>query len=145
MKALTICQPYPYLIMLPDDDPRMKRVENRNWPTPYRGPLLIHAGKSRDWLTITTDPDGFDFEEDYDIPLKEMTFGAVVATSNLVACLHMDYIQRGDADGKFPWLRTHRHANGPWCWVLADIVALPKPIEWRGMQGLFDIPDGVVT
>lgn len=27
-----------------------KRVENREWPTSYRGPLLIHAGKSREWL-----------------------------------------------------------------------------------------------
>ena len=45
MKALTICQPYPHLIMLGE-----KPVENRTWATSYRGPLAIHAGKSRQWL-----------------------------------------------------------------------------------------------
>lgn len=45
MKCLTICQPYAALIMLPDDDDRAKRVENRTWSTNYRGPLLIHAAE----------------------------------------------------------------------------------------------------
>lgn len=52
MKALTICQPYAALICLPSTDWRHKRVENRKWFTSYRGPLLIHAGKSRDWLEV---------------------------------------------------------------------------------------------
>jgi hypothetical protein len=44
-KALTICQPYAELIARGE-----KVIENRTWPTSYRGPLLIHAGKSREWL-----------------------------------------------------------------------------------------------
>ncbi len=44
MKALTICQPYAELIMR-----GVKRVENRTWATRYKGALLIHAGKSREW------------------------------------------------------------------------------------------------
>lgn len=31
MKCLTVCQPYASLIMLPDDDDRAKRCENRTW------------------------------------------------------------------------------------------------------------------
>jgi hypothetical protein len=50
VKALTICQPYAELIAR-----GQKRVENREWPTRYRGPLLIHAGKSREWLSGETD------------------------------------------------------------------------------------------
>jgi hypothetical protein len=46
MKALTICQPYAHLIVRGE-----KRVENRTWPTRYTGPLAIHAGKSRQWLS----------------------------------------------------------------------------------------------
>ena len=43
MKALTIKQPWASLIIYGDKD-----VENRSWPTSYRGPLLIHAGKGYD-------------------------------------------------------------------------------------------------
>ena len=39
MKALSIRQPYAYLILI-----GVKRIENRTWPTLYRGPLAIHAG-----------------------------------------------------------------------------------------------------
>ena len=52
MIALTVCQPYASLIVgwpgIAVED--VKRVENRGWRTSYRGPLLIHAGKSTDYL-----------------------------------------------------------------------------------------------
>ena len=38
MKALSVRQPWAHLIVT-----GIKRVENRFWETPYRGPLLIHA------------------------------------------------------------------------------------------------------
>lgn len=134
VKAITICQPYAELIAR-----RAKRVENREWPTNYRGDLLIHAGKSRAWLGGDTDEDLF---EDYD---RHIEFGAIVAKANLVACLHIERIARGDYDSQFPWLREHEHTNGTWCWVLADVERLPKAIPWRGAQGLWDysFPDAV--
>lgn len=66
-------------------------------------------------------------------------FGAVVATADLVACLPLIY----PADGPNwpdPWkaLAEHEHANGPWCWVLANVKRLPAPIPARGAQGLWD-------
>jgi len=45
MKALTISQPYASLIASGE-----KWVENRSWPTGYRGPLAIHAGKGTQYL-----------------------------------------------------------------------------------------------
>ena len=42
MKALTIRQPHATLIAL-----GVKHIETRSWPTTYRGPLAIHAGKHR--------------------------------------------------------------------------------------------------
>ena len=44
IKALTIKQPWASAIAFGD-----KRVENRSWPTAYRGLLAIHAGASIDW------------------------------------------------------------------------------------------------
>lgn len=115
MKALTICQPYAELIARGD-----KPIENRTWPTSYRGPLLIHAGKSKAWL---------------DDPLwlakfPTMAFGALVARANLVDCVRLERLPAH--------LRDHEHANGPWCWVLADVERLPSPIPMLGAQGLWD-------
>jgi len=47
MKALSICQPWAWLIVQ-----GFKDVENRSWKTNYRGTLLIHASKSFDYSAL---------------------------------------------------------------------------------------------
>jgi hypothetical protein len=121
MKALTVCQPHAHLIAI-----REKRVENRTWPTSYRGPLLIHAGKSREWLT-GDDPRG-------------MVFGSVIARATLADCLHINRIRSGQYRQQWPWLEEHEHTDGPWCWVLEDVRPLDEPVPARGRLGLWDIP-----
>lgn len=130
MKVITIMQPYAHLIAT-----GAKRVENRTWPTSYRGPLLIHAGKSRQWLD---DRNGID--DRYGIPISDMEFGAVVAVADLVQCASYGRIEMKDFDREYPWLREHEHTEGPWCWVLANVKRLANPIPARGAQGLFDFP-----
>lgn len=127
MKALTICQPYAHLIVIGE-----KKVENREWYTPHRGTLLIHAGKSRSWLA-GDDVDHWRRRGD------PMSFGAIVGHAYLVDCLHIDKIEAGDHDARYPWLRSHPHANGTWCWVLDCVVRFEKPIPWKGAQGLFEV------
>lgn len=122
-RALTICQPYPELILLGE-----KRVENREWYTPYRGPFLIHAGKSRDWLTEGT-------EEEYAERGAPLVFGAIVGRADLVDCLHIDKIKAGAYDEKYPWLREHHHTKGTWCWVLDNVKRAPEIIPCNGKQG----------
>lgn len=39
--ALSIRQPWAWLIVHGHKD-----IENRNWPTRFRGPLLVHAGRT---------------------------------------------------------------------------------------------------
>ncbi len=128
MKALTICQPYPHLILIGE-----KHVENRTWPTRYRGPLAIHAGKSRQWLE-----DGD--EERAEAMGRPLVFGAIVATCTLADCLRIVDIENGIFDDKYPQLRNRAHCFGPWCWVLTNVKPLPAPVPWRGAQGLFDVP-----
>jgi len=139
MRALTICQPYAELIMRGE-----KRVENRKWPTSYRGALLIHAGKNREWLELDETEK---FDESYNIPLAEMDFGKIVGVVQLRGCIHL---QRG---GRFdpliieawPWLDDHEHAEGPVCFILEDAFRFSQPIPYRGLPGLFDIPAGIVA
>jgi hypothetical protein len=125
VKALTICQPYAELIAR-----SLKRVENRTWPTRYRGRLAIHAGKSRDWL-----------DEDDLKTYPNMVFGAVVAVATLADCVRSEDILNGKI-----WLHlaNHAHVEGPWCWVLEDVQPLEKPLTWRGAQGLWPISEAAL-
>ncbi len=132
MKALTVCQPYAHLIVIGE-----KRVENRTWPTSYRGPLLIHAGKSRAWLD---DYEGGD-EERY----RDMVFGAILGKCELDGVCHIENIKGCAAERRWPWLLTHEHTEGLFCWILGDVVRFETPIPWKGQRGLFDIPDDVVA
>lgn len=151
MKAITIQQPYATLIALPDDDDRAKRVENRSWQTDYRVPLLIHAGKGRDYLQ-NGDLDEF----------PGMPFGAVVAIANLAGCVNVSRASVNiigiQLSGQsipdvrhswlavpdwalrlWPWLQSHKHLEGPVCWVLTEVRAI-EPIPWTGQRNLWDVP-----
>ena len=114
----TIFQPDAHLIALPDSHPRAKRIENRRQYVSYRGPILIHAGKTRDWLLP---------EDIADFP--NMAFGAAVAHANLVDCVRLEKLPER--------LRDNEHAEGPFCLLLEDVIALPRPIPCRGYQGLW--------
>lgn len=123
MRALTICQPYAHLIVVT----REKRVENREWSTRYRGPLVIHAGKSRDWLCG-------------EAPTPDMVFGAAIGMVDLIDCLHIDEIEDGVHDAQYPWLREHPHTNGTWCHLYDNVRAFPHPLPWKGAQGFWNFP-----
>lgn len=135
MKALTVCQPYARLITI-----GAKRVENRTWYTPFRGALLIHAGKSRDWL---------DGDEEGRYAADPLEFGFIVGRCRVVHCLGTSGIEinaRTSAFYQALLSPAHReHVNGPWCLVLDSIVRFAEPLPWRGAQGLFDVPDDVVA
>ena len=126
MKALTICQPYAELIML-----RQKLVENRSWPTNYRGPIGIHAGRSRAWLTTY-------------LPLPgKMEFGALVGFATLIDCLPITKLvtKKKPRYWRIPEIRDH--AEGPYCWILDDVRRLLEPMPMPGKQGLFTIADNL--
>lgn len=132
MKALTISQPFASLIAAGS-----KWIENRTWPTNYRGPLAIHAGKGSQYLSR--------------VELAAYPTGAVVAVGFLVACVHLHAVQETCDNGKsrnrpahdaptYEEILFHSHAEGPWLWVLRDVVELDIPIPYRGAQGLWECP-----
>lgn len=116
MKALTVHQPWAKLIVS-----GLKRIENRIWPTSHRGPLLIHAGKSR--ASLGLHETGAD---------PSLTFGAIVGVVDVVNCVPVSEV----AGEEF--------AEGPWCWVLANAIRLDEPIACDGLQGLWTPVAGVV-
>lgn len=121
VKALTIRQPWAWCITRGS-----KRVENRRWRTKYRGPLVLHAGRSREamspesWHLLRRA--GIDRPADADI-----AFGAIVGVCRIVDCV----AREDTADDVW--------AVGPWCFQLARVHALPEPIPLAGNRGLFDV------
>ena len=118
MKCLTVCQPWASAIV---HGP--KRIENRNWPTTYRGPLLIHAGKSKAFMHTNTLNDGTKVDR------SALVFGAIIGIAELTDC---ERVENLDTDDPF--------AEGPWCWTLANVRAFAAPIPYRGQMGLFAVP-----
>jgi hypothetical protein len=142
VRALTVCQPYAHLIISTaaelaragaGDYP--KRVENREWerPVSVRGPLLIHAGKSRAWLRPGD-------EQRY----PRMAFGALVGCCDLVACYSISAIRSGQLPPHLAWVKTHLHTHGPVCLILGDVKRFNQPVDCRGRQGFFDVQIGLI-
>ena len=130
MKAISIQQPYAHWIAL-----GIKRIENRTWATRHRGLLAIHAGKSLARLTAQD-------EQLY----PNMTFGGIVAVVTLAGCWTLDEIWAGKLSKQFDWVFVHPHTEGPVCWVFGvAICRFAEPIPYRGRQGLFNVPDELLT
>lgn len=128
MKVLTISQPYASLIAS-----GQKWVENRRWACKYRGPLVIHAGKGQQYMS-------YDEMWRHDPPLP---IGSVVAVCQLVDCVNLLRLKAMRSD--YPVgsraaasVVAHEHAEGPFLWVLEDVVKLADPIPVRGSQGLWN-------
>jgi hypothetical protein len=120
MKALSVCQPWAWAIVA-----GLKTVENRSRPTRHRGPLVIHASRSRRYLA-----------GDYAgllpglPPVEQLDFGALVGVVEVVGCVPLAEVQ-GDPV-----------ANGPWCWLLAGARRI-RPVPFKGQVGLFNVLDEV--
>lgn len=139
MKAITICNPYPELILRGD-----KRVENRNKHWTHRGPILLHAGLSRSYLRLTekgtVDASG--------IALAQMTFGAIVGVMTIVDCVRpIRYMRSGtrmipifgeNVQRQYPWLQGHEHAEGEYCLLLGNVQRFETPIPASGKLGVWD-------
>lgn len=115
MKALSIMQPWAWLIVAGHKD-----IENRSWPTSFRGPVLIHAGKRMD-------PD-FDDAQDWLCPDIErpcdFDTGGIVGEAEIVGCV---------TDSASRWF------YGPYGFIIRNARPLPfRPC--RGMLGFF-VPD----
>ncbi|WP_297428944.1 ASCH domain-containing protein [Clostridium sp.] len=141
MKVLTLRQPWATLIAI-----REKLIETRSWKTDYRGPLLIHAGKSIDkeacedyFIKETLHIHGF---TQYNLPT-----GVILAKVNLIDCIKIDvgtdpklrkaFLENGKV------LRGNEYSFGDYtpgryAWKLSNITNI-KPIKAKGRLSLWNI------
>ncbi len=125
MIALSIRQPWASLILKAGKD-----IENRSWPTRYRGRVLIHAAKgcTRDELE-----DALDFAEEvcgtrYLVDLKTIARGGIIGSVEIVDC-----VSKSDS----PWF------VGDFGFVLRDPQPLPF-VPWKGQLGFFEVPESAL-
>lgn len=115
MKALSIRQPWAWLIVN-----GYKDIENRTWLTNYRGPVLIHAAKTPDAMSLVEIIDYYDLVLDPDD--IHLQFGGIVGQAEITDC-----VRRHDSK----WF------HGPWGFVMQN--ARPLPFQpCRGSLGLFE-------
>jgi len=117
--AISVYQPWADLIVR-----GVKDIENRSWPTRFRGRILIHAGRTIKWNVVkeVRRSLGLNSPDDY-----EPQTMAIVGMVEIVNCLN-----------------THgsRFFLGPYGFVLKNAVRFRKPIRYRGRQRTFRVPLG---
>jgi hypothetical protein len=120
MRALSIRQPWAWLIVQGH-----KRVENREWRTNYRGPLLIHAAKVAAKGYFQEVAEMVEQEFGITVPARDqIELGGVVGMASLTDCV-------SELDD--PWF------TGPHGLLLSG--ARPLPFHaCKGALGFFHVP-----
>jgi hypothetical protein len=122
MKALSIKNPWAYFIFHEGKD-----VENRPYPTKFRGELLIHASKKSMGLeeTLFLMPKRFSYADALNLYFYAQSFNScIIGAVGLVDC-----VQNSASE----WAQT-----GCWHWVLENPVLLPRPIPAKGSLGFWE-------
>jgi hypothetical protein len=124
--ALTLYRPWPALIFRAGKD-----VENRGWPTKYRGPLLLHAGQRWDHSAIElaseirTGDDTVALNWISQDPDDHPT--GIIGVARLWSCVRDDAVS--------PWAMPNQ-----WHWRLQGTHEFPTPIPCPGKQQLWTPP-----
>src|SRR6266404_3132831 len=107
MKILSVRQPWATLIVSGAKD-----IENRTWPTRYRGLALVHASLKAD------DTSSDDIERRFGVRMpSELPLGGIVGMTEIVDCVK-------HSDSKW-------HMLNHWGFVLANSRPLPFR-KWKG-------------
>lgn len=123
-RCLSVRQPWAWLIA-----EGYKDIENRSWPTRYRGLVAIHAARlvHEDYATGGRFPVAL--PPSVRVPPPDaIARGGIVAVAELVDCV---------TSSDSPWF------GGPYGFVLENVRPLPF-IPLRGMMGLFVPPPDVL-
>lgn len=115
MLALTIRQPWAWAIIHAGKD-----VENRSWPTNYRGPLAIHAAIKDDTEAMRSPV----LHRAIGLQPYQPIHGAVIGIVDVTDCVR---------DSASPWA-----VDGFWHWQLSNPRSI-KPVHYRGQPGLFQV------
>jgi hypothetical protein len=125
MKAISLMQPWAWMMTHGLPGIPMKDIENRKWATSFRGTCLVHASKTFDFegLSFIEDKlEGLGFEPGEVLPEKYQ-MGGIVGMFTITDCVRQS---------KSPWF------FGPYGFVVKDQHPLPfYPL--RGQLNFFEV------
>lgn len=142
MLALSIRQPWASLILKAGKD-----IENREWPTKYRGRILVHASKG---MTHGEHEDAIAFAvEAITAAAGRRNDAAAKRVTLRQLGFAFDDLQRGGIVGSVEIVDCVTASDSPWFvgkygFMLRD----PKPLPftpWKGQLGFFDVPESALT
>jgi len=137
MKTITIKQPYASLIC-----EGIKDIENRTWPTKFRGRVLIHAsiknllkkikyGETIQFLSKEQVNSIMNSRKETEIFGYHLPVGAIIGSVEIVDCvINHQSIWAEKSEGVIAG-NTFYHKESDkciWNWVLANPVLFAKPI-----------------
>jgi ASCH domain len=145
--ALSLKQPWAWVVLH-----LQKHVENRRWPTAFRGDFLLHASKTmtRDdyygCLEFCTGVIGSHAIRDFP-PLKALPRGVIVGAARLV-----DVLPPCSACSKKCWSEYGGTCGAPHGWhmpeqygfVLEHVRPAPRLVPCVGHLGFFPVGDQVL-
>ncbi len=112
MKAISVKQPWASLIVS-----GLKDVENRTWPTKFRGRILIHASKNPvpgKWNALNSRQIKKILDHNISIADCKLPYSAIIGCVDIVDCVK---------DYPSVWAES-----GAWNWVLKNPVYFQFPI-----------------
>jgi tetratricopeptide (TPR) repeat protein len=117
MKCLAVQQPWAWAICA-----GFKRVENRTWRTPYRGPVAIVASGKRTGgnQAIAAFTGGR-------LPADLFAYGAIIGTAELTDVVPLSAAVEDDP-----------HAYGPYCWLFEQQKLFESPLLTMPRLRLYD-------
>lgn len=131
MRVLTLREPWATMVARYG-----KTIENRGYRTNYRGPLAIHAAKTirvrdcRDQLEAIRLEGWVGARRLPTLDELRSSAGKIVAVCDLVDCR----LASSFVDDE-PWVMRSDDPNTDWCWVLANVRDLARPVPHVGNQG----------
>lgn len=144
MKTITIKQPWAWL-----EIEGIKDIENRTWPTNYRGRVLIHAAaKSWTWnavLKYLTAAMAKVFNEGGATRtwLDSLTTGAIIGSVEIVDCVinHPSiWAEKCEPIYKFG---TEKIVKATYNWVLANPIKFSEPIPAKGKLSFWEFNESI--
>jgi hypothetical protein len=140
--AISLWQPWASAWLSP-----IKYHETRSWETLRRGPLVVHASKTRTGLRcidrslerVLLDHFGPNWR-------TELPFGALIGTVELIDCERIG--ETFVSSGATP-VDHADHAAGDWtegrfAWKRGVFQVFERPIPYVGRQGFFYVPTSIL-
>jgi activating signal cointegrator 1 len=137
MKAVSLWQPWASLWVS-----ERKEHETRHWATSHRGWILVHAAKR---IEFDHDPRLSEILDDEFGPHwgLELPRGALIGMVDLVTCRETELMPFGHE-------KTDDYCCGNFeprrfAWRRRAFRKFDQPIPYRGAQGIFNVPDEIVS